>query len=233
MPRQLLTQKQFCAYAKSRLGYGSKTNVKLEELVCWALVIDKRPKPPELTNKAWVDKNIGYIEEQVIRLKVGADDSSVPGRLNPLYRPPLSGNPGQIKRQRKRDAKKLRKIVINDPTVQSIIDRRVRTIVAQKTKQQAEQPPAQPTFQPYPVYQPQMGKAFYQTREWRELRYKVLTKYGKTCQCCGETSGYIHVDHIKPRSLFPDLELDISNLQVLCEACNIGKSNQDTTDWRR
>jgi hypothetical protein len=27
--------------------------------------------------------------------------------------------------------------------------------------------------------------------------------------------------------------LDINNLQVLCEACNIGKTNRDTTDWRQ
>ena len=48
---------------------------------------------------------------------------------------------------------------------------------------------------------------------------------------CGSTER-IHVDHIKPRSKYPELELDINNLQVLCEDCNIGKSNIDETDWR-
>lgn len=49
---------------------------------------------------------------------------------------------------------------------------------------------------------------------------------------CGQKKGFIHVDHIKPRSIFPSLELDISNLQILCEACNLGKGAWDQTDWR-
>lgn len=76
---------------------------------------------------------------------------------------------------------------------------------------------------------------FYETREWRELRYKALVKHGAACQCCGatRTNGVrIHVDHIKPRSKWPSLQLDINNLQVLCEDCNLGKSNKDDTDWR-
>lgn len=77
---------------------------------------------------------------------------------------------------------------------------------------------------------------FYETREWRELRYKVLIKYKATCMCCGrcsKTHGIVlHVDHVKPRSKFPELSLDIDNLQILCADCNLGKSNKDTTDWR-
>jgi 5-methylcytosine-specific restriction endonuclease McrA len=42
----------------------------------------------------------------------------------------------------------------------------------------------------------------------------------------------MHVDHIKPRSKYPALELAEDNLQVLCELCNIGKSNTNETDWR-
>lgn len=77
--------------------------------------------------------------------------------------------------------------------------------------------------------------AFYDSRPWQELRYKVLEKYGATCQCCGATrkNGVrIHVDHIKPRSRFPHLELDENNLQVLCEPCNLGKGAHSLTDWR-
>lgn len=76
---------------------------------------------------------------------------------------------------------------------------------------------------------------FYASREWKELRYRVLEKYGNECQCCGasrKTGAVIHVDHIKPRSIYPDLELEFDNLQVLCDPCNIGKSNKFATDWR-
>jgi 5-methylcytosine-specific restriction endonuclease McrA len=72
-------------------------------------------------------------------------------------------------------------------------------------------------------------------RSWKELRYLALTLYGRKCQCCGtgEKSGKkLHVDHIKPRSKFPELQWDLSNLQVLCEDCNMGKGVWDETDWR-
>jgi hypothetical protein len=53
--------------------------------------------------------------------------------------------------------------------------------------------------------------------------------------CCGARpteANPLHVDHIKPRSKFPHLALSLSNLQVLCRQCNLGKSNTDDTDWR-
>ena len=43
----------------------------------------------------------------------------------------------------------------------------------------------------------------------------------------------MHVDHIKPRSTHPHLSLDESNLQVLCDDCNVGKSNRYEDDWRK
>lgn len=76
---------------------------------------------------------------------------------------------------------------------------------------------------------------FYESRAWLELRYRVLAKYGAKCMCCGasrDDGAIIHVDHIKPRSLYPMLALEFSNMQVLCKACNMGKSNKHETDWR-
>lgn len=77
---------------------------------------------------------------------------------------------------------------------------------------------------------------FLRTWAWRELRYATIKRYGPVCMCCGataRTSGEpIQVDHIKPRSLFPELALDPENLQPLCSPCNQGKSNTDFTDWR-
>jgi len=92
----------------------------------------------------------------------------------------------------------------------------------------------QETTKPVPSQEKQ-PPTFYESREWKALRYQVLIAYGATCQCCGATRAdgvTIHVDHIKPRSLYPALALDFKNMQVLCEPCNIGKSNLDETDWR-
>lgn len=79
------------------------------------------------------------------------------------------------------------------------------------------------------------AKDFLQTWAWRKLRYRVVRQYGARCMCCGatrESGGVIHVDHIKPRRLYPELALDLENLQILCGDCNAGKGNWDETDWR-
>ena len=76
------------------------------------------------------------------------------------------------------------------------------------------------------------GKSFYFSDKWLQLRYAVLKKYGRQCMLCLATNTEIHVDHIKPRSKYPELELEMDNLQVLCRDCNLGKSALDETDWR-
>jgi len=76
---------------------------------------------------------------------------------------------------------------------------------------------------------------FYDSEAWRQVRYRVLQLHGAFCQCCGSRGSNrnpVQVDHIKPRSKHPSLELDINNLQVLCRDCNLGKSAWDETDWR-
>lgn len=79
-------------------------------------------------------------------------------------------------------------------------------------------------------------KEFYLSREWRALRHDVLDKYKGACLLCGRTyrdhGVIIHVDHIKPKSKYPELALDANNLQLLCEDCNLGKGNRYETDWR-
>lgn len=77
---------------------------------------------------------------------------------------------------------------------------------------------------------------FYDSPEWYKVRYEALSRTNGECECCGasKASGaIIQVDHIKPRSKFPHLELDPTNLQVLCKPCNLGKSNRDNIDWRK
>lgn len=76
---------------------------------------------------------------------------------------------------------------------------------------------------------------FYRTTQWLRLRTKAFERYGNKCACCGatpDTGAILHVDHIKPRSKYPQLALELTNLQILCEACNIGKLNLSETQWR-
>jgi len=73
---------------------------------------------------------------------------------------------------------------------------------------------------------------FYQTEEWRELRKKVLDYYGCECMKCKFNSPSNCVDHIKPRSKYPELQLDFNNMQVLCVICNLIKSNRTEIDYR-
>ena len=73
-------------------------------------------------------------------------------------------------------------------------------------------------------------------QEWRTLRMQVLEAYKARCAICNRTPQQhgvvVHVDHIIPKSRTPQLALCFSNLQVLCDDCNIGKSNHFKTDWR-
>ena len=60
------------------------------------------------------------------------------------------------------------------------------------------------------------------------LRYDILKRDNFRCQICGATAATgakLHVDHIIPVSkggrTLPD------NLRVLCDRCNLGKSDKD------
>jgi len=86
--------------------------------------------------------------------------------------------------------------------------------------------------------QPETADRFYRSYQWRKLRVNALEanrkRYGMlACECCGMIDAEpFHVDHIYPRSTYPDLALDPDNLQVLCDDCNIGKGTDYTTNWR-
>lgn len=92
-----------------------------------------------------------------------------------------------------------------------------------------------------PSFQVKVGtrddrEAFYASWEWKRVRYEALKRYGAKCQLCGQTKEdgvRICVDHIKPLALYPELALDINNLQILCDDCNMGKGRHDMTDWRK
>lgn len=88
--------------------------------------------------------------------------------------------------------------------------------------------------------------SFHHRPTWSKLSYlaKVvqLQQYGYLfCVACHRSKGALNrqgrllafqTDHILPRSIFPEYELELSNTQILCSECNQPKSNIDTTDWR-
>lgn len=73
---------------------------------------------------------------------------------------------------------------------------------------------------------------FFLGTEWINLRSAVLKIYKRTCARCQTSKGVMQVDHILPRSKYPEKELDFFNLQVLCISCNKLKGSVDFTDHR-
>lgn len=73
------------------------------------------------------------------------------------------------------------------------------------------------------------GEKFFRSKSWLVLRHEFLISLPvKKCAICGfdDKNGSFHVDHIKPRSVYPELSLEIKNLQLLCRDCNMGKTNK-------
>lgn len=63
---------------------------------------------------------------------------------------------------------------------------------------------------------------------WPFLKRCALDRDNYTCQSCGHNEPEImEVDHIKPKSKFPELKLDINNLITLCPNCHRRKTNRD------
>jgi uncharacterized protein (TIGR02646 family) len=48
---------------------------------------------------------------------------------------------------------------------------------------------------------------------------------GKCMYCERKVSSYGHIEHIKPKSIFPEKTFDWDNLGFVCERCNIKKSD--------
>lgn len=71
-------------------------------------------------------------------------------------------------------------------------------------------------------------------KRWLNLRERVIDAYGNLCMCCGKIvhGNELHIDHIYPKSLYPQFKYNLANLQVLCAKCNIKKSNKNTKDYR-
>lgn len=75
---------------------------------------------------------------------------------------------------------------------------------------------------------------FFNSSAWHRVRFATLRRYGAACMACGrgkKEGAILQVDHIRPRSKFPELALAMDNLQVLCRECNMGKSNVFMDDF--
>jgi Restriction endonuclease len=54
-------------------------------------------------------------------------------------------------------------------------------------------------------------------KAWRTL---VFNRDKYTCQSCQKKGGFLHADHIKPFSLYPELRFDVHNGRTLCVPCH-------------
>lgn len=71
-----------------------------------------------------------------------------------------------------------------------------------------------------------MDKAY-----WYILRKEIFRLQGVHCLKCG-SGDKLNIDHIKPKSKYPELEYDLDNLQVLCWKCNMRKAAIYQVDYR-
>ena len=56
-------------------------------------------------------------------------------------------------------------------------------------------------------------------RSDRQWRREIKRRDGDACRVCGETIN-LHVHHIRPRSIYPGLALELDNGITLCGKCH-------------
>jgi 5-methylcytosine-specific restriction endonuclease McrA len=74
-----------------------------------------------------------------------------------------------------------------------------------------------------------MSDRFYQSQEWRRVRYRALQRDRWRCTCCGRAvraKGDSRVDHVVARRERPDLALTLSNLRTLCTGCDAKRHSE-------
>ena len=73
---------------------------------------------------------------------------------------------------------------------------------------------------------------FYKHKDWVYLKKIIYTFTNKKeCFRC-ESKENLQIDHIKPKSKYPEHSFDIFNLQILCKDCNFEKSAKYKDDYR-
>src|SRR4051812_39853278 len=70
---------------------------------------------------------------------------------------------------------------------------------------------------------------FYSSARWLKLR-RLKLQINPLCEECERVERVtpaIDVDHIKPRREYPELELELSNLQSMCRPCHSHKTRTE------
>ena len=71
----------------------------------------------------------------------------------------------------------------------------------------------------------QVQRKIYNSPQFQQLRIVVLSEE-PICQMCNDRPS-VHVDHIEPIAMRPDLALTRANLQGLCDPCHGRKTNDE------
>ena len=77
-------------------------------------------------------------------------------------------------------------------------------------------------------------KRFYDTKEWKSVRYQAMIRDGFVCVICLGHSIYTEAtigDHIIPTKVRWDLRLDIDNVQSVCFECHNKKTMDDKKEY--
>lgn len=77
------------------------------------------------------------------------------------------------------------------------------------------------------VYKHLYGKSFYTSYKWLYVKDIILKTHPHICVICKATKVNFHVDHIKPKSKYPELAYTLSNLRILCAGCNLEKGDTE------
>lgn len=71
----------------------------------------------------------------------------------------------------------------------------------------------------------------YRDKNYLDCRSYIFQRIESKCCKCGSQKS-LHLDHIKPVSKYPEQYLNKDNMQILCEVCNLEKSNKNENDYR-
>lgn len=186
--------------------------------------------------------NDGLVMEALVKHtgRNGWDRAQVDEFVDALVEKDSSLRTGSMKREAKAAIGEVQAVPVPMPSARELLKvqrkmmkKKRENVQAQRTLLQIVAPVALPKHDA--AYNVDDYHLFMRSEAWRGLRYLALRIYGNKCKACGrgaEDNIKIHVDHIRPCSLDWSRRLDLLNLQVLCEDCNLGKSNLFQDDWR-